>query len=134
MQPEPFIPHLSEATLSDLHSRLLATRWPAVIGGDDWLYGVPAGWLKDMINYWATAWDWPGVVAEMNRYDHIQVEIDGVPVHALRSPGTGVDPIPLILTHGWPWTFWDFRHLIDPLTDPATHGAPDAPSLSLIHI
>ena len=132
MQPEPFIPHLSEATLSDLHSRLLATRWPAVIGGDDWLYGVPAGWLKDMISYWATAWDWPGVVAEMNRYDHIQVEIDGVPVHALRSPGTGVDPIPLILTHGWPWTFWDFRHLIDPLTDPATHGAPDAPSFDVV--
>lgn len=132
MQPEPFTPHLSQAILSDLRRRLSATRWPAVIGGDDWLYGVPVGWLKDMISYWATDWDWPGVVAEMNRYDHIRVEIDGVPVHALRSPGTGVDPIPLILTHGWPWTFWDFRHLIDPLTDPAAHGASNAPSFDVV--
>jgi pimeloyl-ACP methyl ester carboxylesterase len=30
--------------------------------------------------------------------------------------------MPLILTHGWPWTFWDYERLIGPLSDPARFG------------
>ena len=50
------------------------------------------------------------------------VEVDGVPVHFMRKPGVGPDPTPLILTHGWPWTFWHWAKVIDQLADPGAHG------------
>lgn len=30
--------------------------------------------------------------------------------------------VPLILTHGWPWSFWDFKDVIGALADPGAHG------------
>ena len=45
----------------------------------------------------------------MNAFSHWTVDVDGVPLHFLREPGRGPDPLPLVLTHGWPWTFWDYE-------------------------
>ena len=62
----------------------------------------------------------------MNEFDHYRVVIDDVPIHFVHVRGKGSDPIPLVMTHGWPWTFWDFRHMLRPLTDPGVHGGdPD---------
>ena len=68
----------------------------------------------------------------MNRFEHSRVSIDGVPVHFLRRRGTGPSPMPLVLTHGWPWTFWDLHHMIEPLADPAAHGGDPADSFDVI--
>lgn len=38
----------------------------------------------------------------------------------------------MILTHGWPWTFWDLRHVIGPLTDPAAYGGDPADSFDVV--
>src|SRR5262249_47255463 len=34
----------------------------------------------------------------------------------------GPRPTPILLGHGWPWTFWDFHKIIGPLHDPAAFG------------
>jgi pimeloyl-ACP methyl ester carboxylesterase len=52
-----------------------------------------------------------------------------VPVHFMRKPGTGSNPIPLILTHGWPWTFWHWSKVIDPPAGPGAYGS-DRPKRS----
>jgi len=58
----------------------------------------------------------------MNRYSHFLADIDGVRVHFVHERGRGPSPVPLVLTHGWPWTFWDYEHLIGPLSDPVAFG------------
>ena len=58
----------------------------------------------------------------MNGYANFLVEIDGIPIHFVHERGRGPAPMPLILTHGWPWTFWDYERLIGPLSDPARFG------------
>ena len=58
----------------------------------------------------------------MNGYANYRVEIDGIPIHFVHERGRGPAPMPLILTHGWPWTFWDYERLIGPLSDPARFG------------
>jgi len=40
--------------------------------------------------------------------------------------------MPLVLTHGWPWTFWDFKDVIGPLTDPAAHGGDPADAFDVV--
>lgn len=111
-----------EGDLEDLRRRLRATRWPDDVGNADWSYGVERGWLQSMVGYWLDDYDWRRHEAEMNAYRQLRVDLDGTPVHALHVTGTGPAPVPLVLTHGWPWTFWDMRALIGPLTDPAAHG------------
>src|SRR3546814_9181684 len=50
----------------------------------------------------------------------------------IREPGKGPKPIPLILTHGWPWTFWDMQKVIRPLADPAAYGGDPADAFDVI--
>jgi len=45
-----------------------------------------------------------------------------VPIHFVHARGVGPRPMPLLLGHGWPWTFWDFQKVLGPLHDPAAFG------------
>jgi pimeloyl-ACP methyl ester carboxylesterase len=49
------------------------------------------------------------------------------------SAGKGPSPLPLICTHGWPWTFWDWRKVIGPLSDPEAHGGDPADAFD-VHV
>jgi pimeloyl-ACP methyl ester carboxylesterase len=60
------------------------------------------------------------------------MELDGIPIHFIHVPGRGPAPIPLVLTHGWPWTFWDFRDLIVPLSDPGAVGGDPADAFDVV--
>src|SRR5215203_5058646 len=103
--------------LDELQRRLRTTRWADDFGNDTWTYGVERGWLQEMVRYWADEFDWRAQEQAMNRYRHRRVEIEGVPIHFLHARAKGPDPTPLILTHGWPWTFWDWHAVIDPLVE-----------------
>ena len=120
--PEPFTIAVPDSVLEDLHQRLDRTRWPLDPGNDDWRYGTNRAWLQDLVAYWRDGFDWRAQEAEMNRFEHFRVVLDDVPIHFLRRQGQGPAPVPIILTHGWPWTFWDFAGVIDALADPAAHG------------
>jgi pimeloyl-ACP methyl ester carboxylesterase len=129
---EPFVADIDPAALEDLNTRLKSTRWPHLIGADDWIYGVPQQWLRDMVAHWVNDWDWAAQKAIMNEFEHFKADLDGIPIHFLRAPGKGPNPKPLILTHGWPWTFWDFKDVIGPLSDPAAHGGDPADAFDVI--
>ena len=78
--------------------------------------------LSQQIDYWRDNYDWRAVEREINFFAHYKMAIDAVPIHFIREPGKGPKPIPLIMTHGWPWTFWDFHKVIRPLAHPASYG------------
>ena len=107
-----------DTTLTDLRERLARTRWPAELDNESWQYGTNLAYLKELVAYWQTTYDWRRHEREMNAYRHYRVTIDGQPTHFIHEPGRGPNPMPLILTHGWPWTFWDLHKVIRPLADP----------------
>jgi pimeloyl-ACP methyl ester carboxylesterase len=117
MKPEPFTVAIPEADLDDLRRRLETTRWAEDFGNEDWSYGVERGWLEAMVDYWAGAFDWRAQEAAINALPQFRVELDGLLVHYVHVRARTADPIPLVLTHGWPWTFWDFKDLIAPLAE-----------------
>jgi pimeloyl-ACP methyl ester carboxylesterase len=130
--PRPFTIDVPEADLEDLRDRLRRTRWPADAGNPDGRYGAPRAWVEDLVAYWADRYDWRSVEAEMNAHEHLVADVDGVRLHALRVRGKGPSPMPLVLTHGWPWTFWDLRQVVGPLADPAAHGGDPADSFDVV--
>lgn len=115
-----------------MQRRLRATRWAEDFGNDDWRYGVERGWLAEMVSYWSDEFDWRAQEATINRLPHYRTEIDGVPIHFVHVRGGGPDPVPLVLTHGWPWTFWDWKDVIGPLADPGAHGGDPALSFDVV--
>lgn len=132
MDVEPFRIEVPDAVIDDLRQRLRNTRWPEDFGNEDWKYGTPTAYLKSLVETWVEDYDWRAAEREMNSFDHFRTEIEGVRVHFIREAGKGPAPIPLILSHGWPWTFWDMRHVIRPLADPAAFGGDAADAFDVI--
>lgn len=128
--PQPV--HVPDAVLDDLATRLRLTRWPDDAGNDDGFYGVRRSYLQELADHWLHDYDWRRAEAGINAYEHYQVRVDGVPVHFMRRPGVGPAPTPLILTHGWPWTFWHWSKVVDALADPAAFGGDPADAFDVI--
>lgn len=129
---ERFVVHVPEATLADLAGRLERTVWPDDPENEDWRYGVNAAYLRELVDYWRADFDWRRVETAINAFPNFQTVIDGVPIHFIHRRGVGPKPVPIILTHGWPWTFWDMHRIIEPLADPAGHGGDPADAFDVI--
>jgi len=132
VKPEPFHVDIPQAKLDDLKRRLTQVNWPQDFEDESWEYGVPGAYLKELCATWREGFDWRAQEAAINQHPHFRVEIDGLPIHFLHERGRGPSPVPLILSHGWPWTFWDLRDVIGPLTDPAAHGGDPADSFDVV--
>jgi pimeloyl-ACP methyl ester carboxylesterase len=122
MPPERFVIDIADDVLADLRRRLLATRWPRDLGNEQWSYGFNADYLRSLVDTWLNDYDWRKIERQINAFDHYRVLIDEIPIHFIREPGRGPNPIPLIISHGWPSTFWDMQKVIRPLADPAAFG------------
>ena len=124
LDPAPI--SIDERVLDDLRSRVRNTVWPDDDDNEDGRYGVPRTLLQELGRYWVEEYDWRAAERTMNAYEHYLVDVGGTRVHFMRKPGVGPDPVPLILSHGWPWMFWHFSKVIDRLADPAAYGGdPD---------
>ena len=119
---QPFRIEIAERQFQDLRERLDRARWADDFANDDWRYGTSGRYLRELAEYWRGGYDWRVHEREINAHPQFRAVIDGVPIHFIHQRGRGPRPIPLVLTHGWPWTFWDFRKLLGPLTDPEAHG------------
>ncbi|MBB5925523.1 epoxide hydrolase family protein [Streptomyces echinatus] len=128
----PFRLSVPQSDLDDLHDRLDRTRWPAELPGAGWEYGVPAGYLRELVSYWRHAYDWRAAEARLNAWPQFTTTIDGAHIHFahLRSPEP--DAVPLLLTHGWPGSFVEFLDVAGPLADPAAHGGDPADAFHVV--
>jgi len=132
---QEFTIHIPDAALADMYDRLRRTRFPRDYANENWEYGFPTSYLRDVVDYWLNGYDWRQTEQAMNAMaSHYKTTIDGVPIHFLVKKGTWPKPVPLLLHHGWPWTFWDLRKVMGPLADPAAHGGNAADSFDVVLI
>ena len=118
----PFRVDVPQAELDDLRDRLARTRWPDDYEGVGWDYGADLATMKELASYWRDGYDWRRQEAYLNSFPHFTAELDGEELTFLHVRGTGPDPIPLLLLHGWPDSVCRYLKLIPLLTDPASHG------------
>jgi pimeloyl-ACP methyl ester carboxylesterase len=118
----PFTIDIPQSQLDDLQRRLAATRLPVQPAGITDDYGVPADWVRDLLDRWQNGFDWREWEAKLNAYPNFMTEIDGQPIHFLHVRSKEPNAMPLVLLHGWPGGVIEFLDLIGPLTDPVAHG------------
>lgn len=121
----PFQIAVPRTILEELQRRLGQAR-VASFPLDEPRLGVDRGALERLLAYWREEFDWPRAEAELNRLEHVLVEVDGLTVHAVRVRGEGRDPLPLLIGHGWPSSFVEILPAVGALTRPSEHGGdPD---------
>jgi len=87
-----------------------------------WETGADIQWLEGLRQYWTTQFDWRAAEARLNRYPQYKARVDGVDIHFYYVKGEGSNPLPLLLTHGWPGSVVEFLDVIGPLTQPSKYG------------
>ncbi len=129
---EPFKIQVTDAVLKDLRERLDRTRFPDEVPDTGWEYGTNLAYMKELVEYWRTKYDWRKHEAQLNRFAHYKANLDGLEIHFIHEKGRGPNPKPLLLSHGWPGTIYEFMEIIPMLTDPAAHGASADQSFDVI--
>ncbi len=130
--PKPFTLHVDEPVLADLHERLARTRWPETPPLPEWESGTSVAYLQELVQHWRSAFDWRAHEAALNALRQYTVPLAGIDLHFIHEEGRGPKPLPLLLSHGWPGSVFEFRRLIPMLTDPARFGADPADAFTVV--
>jgi pimeloyl-ACP methyl ester carboxylesterase len=131
-RPEARSLHISDAAVADLRERLARTRFPDQAPGAPWAFGSDLAYMAELVAYWRDRFDWRAQEATLNQFPQYQVPLSGIGLHFLHVPGQGPDPCPLLLSHGWPGSVFEFLDIIPPLTDPARFGADPADAFTVV--
>ncbi len=115
-----------------LRHRVRSTQWAPERPASGWKFGVPGVELRRLAAYWADGFDFLAAQSQLNQQPHFQATVENFDVHFIHRRGIGPSPLPLVLTHGWPWTFWDYAKIIEPLADPARFGGDPRDAFDVI--
>lgn len=132
MAVERFHIHVPDEILDDLQYRLRHIRWPDQVEDAGWERGTELNTLKSLVSYWRDQYDWRAQESALNRFSQYRCHIDGIDVHFVHERGKGPNPLPLILTHGWPDSYLRYQKIIPLLTDPASYGGNPEDSFDVI--
>jgi len=140
----PFTLRVPEEVLEDLRARLARVRWPDEPPLEPWSTGTSVAYLRGLVDYWRTRFDWRAQEARLNAFRQFKVPLGGIDLHFIHEEGKGPAPMPLLLSHGWPGSVLEFLRLVPLLTDPVRHGgdahdaftvvAPSLPGYGLSYV
>jgi pimeloyl-ACP methyl ester carboxylesterase len=118
--------------LDELRRRIAAMRWPEKETVADESQGVPLAMMQELARYWETDYDWRTCETKLNALAQFIIEIDGLEIHFIHVRSEHEDALPLIVNHGWPGSIIEQLKIVDPLTNPTTHGASAADAFHLV--
>jgi pimeloyl-ACP methyl ester carboxylesterase len=121
-----------ESELTDLRTRIKATKFPDKETVSDATQGVQLATVQAIAAYWASDYDWRKVEARLNALPQFVTEIDGLDIHFIHVRSKHENALPLIVTHGWPGSIIEQMKIIDPLTNPTAHGGNAADAFHVV--
>jgi pimeloyl-ACP methyl ester carboxylesterase len=134
--PSPFTLHVPEEQIDELRQRLARTRFPDQAPGEPWATGTDLDFMRGLVDYWRSGFDWRAQEARLNAFPQYRVTLAGIDVHFIHvqgiAPPDGSAPMPLLLSHGWPGSVFEFLDVIPRLTDPARFGGDPADACTVV--
>ena len=121
---------LPSEALKDLAARLGETRLPADVGSG-WGQGVPSEWLRGLLDDWH-AFDPAALQRRLDGLRQLRADFGRQILHVVHGEERGTNPLPLLLTHGWPGSVLEYVRLLPLLCDPGAHGAEPADAFTVI--
>ena len=130
--PKPFKIHVPDEALVDLRTRLAGVRWPDEPPSAPWSTGTSVDYMKGLVEYWRERFDWRAQEAKLNAFRQFTVPLAGIGLHFIHELGNGPNPAPLLLSHGWPGSVFEFHKIIPMLTDPARFGGDASDAFTVV--
>ncbi len=130
--PKPFSLNVPDSELVDLKARIARARLPDEAPDGAWKYGTSVEYMRDLLVYWHEEFDWRKQETALNAFPQFQVPLHGIDLHFLHVQGEGPNPIPLLLSHGWPGSIFEFLDLIPRLTHPTRFGGRADESFTIV--
>ena len=60
-----------------MRARLSSTRFPDEVPDTGWEYGTNLAYLKELVEYWRTKYDWRAHEREINRFAQFKANVEG---------------------------------------------------------
>ena len=131
-QVEAFKFTVPDTDIAELGERLRRTRFPDQAPGPAWAYGTDVAWMRGLIDYWREKFDWRAQEARLNTFPQYKVRMHNIDLHFFCVEGHGPSPLPLLLSHGWPGSVFEFLELIPRLTNPGQFGGDPADAFTVV--
>ncbi len=123
---QPFEVTWTDRDFVPIRDRIRGYRLPPAPSDAGWQYGCDPAFLEALCRHWTENFDIQAAAAELNRFPQIKVRVDDIDIHAVHVVGEAGGRRPLLLTHGWPGSIYEFWEVIEPLAFPSKHGGhPD---------
>jgi pimeloyl-ACP methyl ester carboxylesterase len=103
---------IPDPDIEALKARLKLTRWPDEIQNAGWNYGADLSYVKALAHYWLNEYDWKKTEKVINSYPNYIAEINGIKIHFLHIKSKAKNPVPILITHGWPGSVLEMLKLI----------------------
>jgi len=128
----PYHISVSKEAITELKERVNATRWPEQETVTDQSQGVKLAQIQSLVKYWGSDYDWTKTEAKLNSLPQFVTNIDGLDIQFIHIRSKHKNALPLIITHGWPGSFFELLKVIGPLTDPTAYGGKAEDAFDLV--
>jgi len=129
---KPFKVKISEENLQNIYSKVKNYPWHEMPDDGGWNYGTNLDYMKEFSNYWVNKFDWRKTEEKINKFKNFKSNIDDIDIHFIHEKGSGSNPKPLLLSHGWPGSIVEFLHIIDQLAHPEKFGGKEEDAFDVI--
>jgi len=130
---KPFEVAWTEAEVEAQLARVRTYPWPpAPEVPDGWMYGCDGAFLKGLCDHWTSGYDWRAAVADLNRFPQFVAHIEDFDIHFLHVVGEAGGKRPLLISHGWPGSHFEFWGVIEKLAFPSRFGGAASDAFDLV--
>jgi len=129
---KPFKLEISDKILQNIYSKVKNYPWHEMPDDGGWDYGTNLDYMKEFSNYWIKKYDWKKTEKKINKFKNFKTKINGIDIHFIHERGSGSNPKPLLLNHGWPGSIIEFLDIIDQLAHPEKFGGKEEDSFDVV--
>ena len=119
---KPFKVNISEQIIRETYSKVKKYPWHEISKEGGWEYGTNLDYMKEISKYWVNDFNWRKYEDKINKFSNFITKVDNIDIHFIKEKGSGSNPMPLLIMHGWPGSIIEFLHIIEKLAHPERFG------------
>lgn len=129
---KPFKLEIPDKTIQNIYSKVKNYPWHQMPDNGGWDYGTNLDYMKEFSDYWVNKFDWKKTEEKINKFKNFKSNINDIDIHFIHEKGSGSNPKPLLLSHGWPGSVIEFLHIIDKLAHPEKFGGKEEDAFDVV--
>ena len=129
---KPFRLRVPSGKVNKIYNKVKKYPWNNIQNMNGWEHGTNLKYLKEISKYWVTKFNWRKQEKKINKFSNYLTKVDGINIHFIKEKGSGSNPMPLLILHGWPGSIVEFLNIIEKLAHPERYGGKKEDSFDVI--